>query len=837
MDPKPGGYVMRPRNRLFLLALIIFLLFGTVPAVQAQPDCTPITAGTSIDNPQPVSCDVAPICYSSEITDPDKVYYYSIDGLVAGQILTIDVDTDGLSSSLDSVLELFDSDGNWLDVSYDDPAPGEKDSIVDPYLVFAVPADGGGTYKFGISADGSGANTGPYTFFLECSDQPTPSEFKWPVVVGDLIGATGSNPGSLINIAPADAESSLPFPLGVGPIADIEYQFITHKIFVAVNDTLGSIVAIDADSVAAPQTFSLSSETGAEVTTVVALEAAENTLYGVQADPALEQFDLVQVIFDDAALTATLTTPVFSFGTQPVRALAYHQSEKILYGVSGRALLKINLASPPFGFEKIPLTGLSSDIASMDFSPEDVLYVVDVEGNLYEVLSLTTGEVRLINPINATGGVSSLTFVIGEPPNDDPIKTICSSTFTTSASASSGTAAPKLSRSKLKRNPLHRAVGLFKFQGMVGETITLNIKAEEEESAEAVVEESSVNELENPWLNYWKGKGRVFLGIRDSIPGLDFRARKKDQLPLTLSATLPADGTYYVMVIRPLLRFYQTDYCLTLESDNENSQAWESFDVAWPTDESEDDPALTSTEEPADVQKSTEIVASPSADDGPVPAALSTTALEPTTAPPPEGITVEETGDVPTEEVDPAENPRDPLDVDQDDSEGAPTDAGDLAVEEPVEVTPEQPAAGGDDTAVVQTVGDETPVVTEPAAEGGDDTEVVQTVAGDTAVEEPVAEVPVVQEPTGDTGSVETQPADNDVVSGGESPDQPAAAGDTTVEEPQVEVTPEDPVTDGGGDTEVGQTVGDETSDEVGDDTPPEEYSDEPMEDPLPMKG
>jgi hypothetical protein len=75
---------MGPRNRLFLLALIIFLLFGTVPAVHAQPDCTPIIAGTSIDKPQPVSCDVAPICYSSEITHPDKVYYYSM----RSQILT-----------------------------------------------------------------------------------------------------------------------------------------------------------------------------------------------------------------------------------------------------------------------------------------------------------------------------------------------------------------------------------------------------------------------------------------------------------------------------------------------------------------------------------------------------------------------------------------------------------------------------------------------------------------------------------------------------------------------------------------------------------------------------
>jgi hypothetical protein len=64
-----------------------------------------------------------------------------------------------------------------------------------------------------------------------------------------------------------------------------------------------------------------------------------------------------------------------------------------------------------------------------------------------------------------------------------------------------------------------------------------------------------------------------------------------------MSATLPANGTYYVMVIRPLLRFYKTDYCLTLESDHEESQAWKTFDVAWPSNESEDNTASTSAEE------------------------------------------------------------------------------------------------------------------------------------------------------------------------------------------------------------------------------------------------
>ncbi|MBE9534384.1 MAG: hypothetical protein IMF03_05225, partial [Proteobacteria bacterium] len=322
----------------------------------------------------------------------------------------------------------------------------------------------------------------------------------------------------------------------------------------------------------------------------------EKELYGIQVDPSSEDYNLVPVTFDDSDLTATLT-PVCSFGKKQARALAYHQSEKVMYAASGTDLLKIDLASSTVEIlEVVKLTDLSFMIASIDFSHEDVLYVIDVQGNLYEVTDLTTGEARLINPISVTGEVSGLTFVIGEPPGVDPIKTICSSTLTTSASASSETAASKLSRFKRKRNRLRRAIGLYKFEGIEGETVTINAVLEQQESAETAVEESSVITLKNTWLN-WRGKGRVFLGIRDSIPDVDFRARKKDQLPLTMSATLPANGTYYVMLIRPLLRFYKTDYCLTLESDYEESQAWKTFDVAWPNDESEDNTASTSAEE------------------------------------------------------------------------------------------------------------------------------------------------------------------------------------------------------------------------------------------------
>jgi hypothetical protein len=616
VDPRPGGYVMRPTNRLFLFVLIIFFLFGTVPTVLAVEPTT-----EDFNNASSATCNDPPINHPGEITSPaqvpPQVDYYAVD-LVAGQFFTIDVGAEKIGSPLDSIVEVFNAAGNLIAVSLEsskvpaaDPArsaPG-MDISPDPYLEMTVDADG--IYYLAISAEtpGAGADTGSYTLLLKCSDQPAPSEFTWPVVVGDLLGATDSNTGSLINITPANAESTLPFDLGVGPIIDIEFDpsrelvFAAVDTFVAIDDTVAVDAAVAVDYIPA-KIVALDPNSGNEVTSysletelVVALEAAEKELYGIQVDPASEEHSLVLVTFNDNDLTATLT-PVFSFGKQQVPALAYHQSEKVMYAANGIDLLKIDLASSPVEIQKVVgLTGLSFVIASIDFSHDDVLYVVDVQGNLYEVTDLTTGKVTLINPISVTSEVSGLTFVVGEPPGVDPIKTICSSTLTSSASASSGTVAPKLSRFKRKKNPLHRAIGLFKFKGLEGETVTLNAELEQQESAEAAAGESSVSELKSSWLKYWKGKGRVFLGVRDSIPDLDFRVRKKDQLPLTMSATLPADGTYYVMLIRPLLRFYKTDYCITLESDMPDSQASDTFDVAWPSDDSDDDSASTSAEE------------------------------------------------------------------------------------------------------------------------------------------------------------------------------------------------------------------------------------------------
>jgi hypothetical protein len=786
---------MRPRNKLFLFALIIFLLFGTVSVVQALD--------------KNVTCDESPQSGLIDSGNTEDTYTIWLD---VGQKLIIDVDAEKIGSTLDSYLVVSNSNGDEIGVSdkSTDVAPGAPTNVSeDPYL--EITADVDDTYTLTISAAGNGtsaADEGSYTLLFKCSvpGQPTPPEFTWPVLVGDLIGSTDSNPGSIINITPENAESSLPFPLGVGPIADIEFDPTNDLVFVAVDaavaiddvfavdaavaveDIPAKIVALDRYSGNEVASYSLKTES------VVALEAAENELYGVRVDPDTEAYSLVLVTFDESDPTdpTTTLTPVFSFDRQQVWALAYHSVEKAIYGVasivSASDLIKIHL-EPELSVDTtsaIPILdemGLPVNVVSLDFSNDNILFGVDLSGNRHEINQITGQAVPIGVPI---AGVSSLTSVVGVPQDVDPVKTICSSTLTTSASASSETSAPKLSRFKRKRNPLHRAIGLFKFEGLEGETVTLNVELEGEESAEAVVEESSASELKNSWLNHWKGKGRVFLGIRDSIPDLDFRKRKKEQIPFSMSATLPADGTYYVMLIRPLLRYYKTDYCITLDSDyKEESQAWKTFDVAWPKDKSEDDTTPTSAAESADVQNDTETVAGASSDDSPVPVvALSTTAVNEPAADggdPEVGQTLAETpvvepvAEVPVVTTEPiAEIP--------------------MVTTEPVAEIPVVTTEPVAEIPVVTTEPiEEIPVVTtEPVAE----IPVVTT--------EPIAEIPVVTtEPVAEVPVVTTEPIEE--VPPAVNPRDPEPADEDDSEDTQSD--------DGGGDTsEVDEEESTETS-------------------------
>ena len=567
---------MKFTYRAILIALII-LLFGAAPLAHAFDPATDVST--------PVNCDDPTKVWGGEITDSKQIDYYSIV-LGADQVLAIDVDADGLSS-LDSLLEVFDGDGNLIDFSNDNRAPDEELAL-DPYI--EITADVAGSYYFAISAatPDAGAETGLYDFFLKCSDPSLPPGPVEPVKVGDLLGASGSNPTSLqdIDLETVVASLRFPFPSETGLIADMDYDPISKMLFVATNDGYpGKIIPFDPD-----KGNIVGGELLYDLGGFVALESAGDILYGVHL--TIDDLDNTQV---EKYSLVTITQTADGLGLEnvaslawPVSSLAYHSSEKIIYGLASISspsdLFKIHM-EPEFLVETVGAIqavgeGAQVKVVALDFSHENVLYGVDDSGNLFKI-DHTNGQAESIGLV---AGVTDLSFVVGNaPPAETPIKTLCSSTLTSSTTASSETDAPKLSKLKLKNNPLHRAIGLFKFKGKATETVTLKLEPEVEESVEAG-EMYAVSALLEPWLQR-RGRGRVFLGIRDAIPNVDVRARKKENMPFEMSAYLPADGDYYVMVIRPLLSFYKTDYCLTIESDHPDSEAWQTLDVVGPGDD------------------------------------------------------------------------------------------------------------------------------------------------------------------------------------------------------------------------------------------------------------
>jgi hypothetical protein len=591
---------MRPTHRLILLALII-LIFGTVPAINVQADATafpPETIGTVI-------CADTPQSHDGNISEPRQVDYWAID-LVAGQKLIIDVDAENIGM-LDALLEVWDSDGTPVGWNNDQEGDDPADISLDPYLEVTVPSDGGDvTYYIAIRSGTThpldDRSTGPYTFFVQCSDSSTTPD-PVPVEVGDLLGATGSDSASLLDIDPGDATSSLRFPLGIGPIADVEYQYSTHTLFVAINDSPGSVITIDPDTGMEGQVFNV--DPGA----VIALEDAASILYGVHV--VIDEFS-GEPLYSLVTIDQSTGELVFlaSLGQRPYSALAYHSAERIMYGAAstttGADLVKIDLTS--FEMETVGPTGFGQ-IVALDFSHENVLYGVDLSGTLFYVPDLTTGQAEEIAPIDvsaevmtlasaaaAPAGVSGLTFVVGEPPDVDPVITACSSTLTSPMTAGSEIAGRKLFGFKLKRHHKHRAVGFFKFQATAGESVTIRLAADEEIFAEAE-KKSTVYKLWKHWSKS-KRKGRAFLGLRDAIPGVKVKKKKKGRLPLELTVeNLPADGWYYIMAVQPLFRYhkvdYRVDYHLTLDSGDPAAQACQTLEVVWPGDDAEEDFALT----------------------------------------------------------------------------------------------------------------------------------------------------------------------------------------------------------------------------------------------------
>jgi len=683
---------MRTTNRFFLSALVILFLCGTVGTV-----CAVEPAVADFNGAPLVTCADPPMNYNGEITTSKPIDYYSVD-LLANQVLSIDIDAENIGSSLDSLLEVFEVVGGevFLIVASDDTETGGEISL-DPYLEVTAPPDKDVTYYLVISASNAydeDKNTGTYQFSLTCAEpSTTPVE---PVNIGDLLGVTDSDPGSLLTVDPQNAVGTLRFPLANGPVNDIEFDPTSTMLWVALDTGYpGSIVAIDPNDRNAQGAVSTYEDGG-----FVTLESGGDTLYGVLQHlvDGKEKYSLVTIAEDMGVLTLD-TVATYE---RRLTSLAYHSSKNMLYaaasgGTTGSELVTIDLTSGVIFPVGDPAVG---KITALDFDPNNVLYAVTESdpygeiGKLFEINPVDAKMVRELGPVvlaaasteSGSVRVSGLTFVVEDTPlpNEPAVGQICSSSLSDSTTANSTSSRSKLSKFKLRRNPLHRAIGLFKFYAEVPDAqlptkITIRVGPEGEESAEDG-QESITTGLETLWPDC-KGEGRVFLGLRDKIDGVDLKINKKGTIPLEIKdAELPATGWYYIMVIRPLPRFFRTDYCLTLETTN--SDTANSLQLVWPGDDSQQD-ATTEEEAMAAESKSVDSTTVTVSIEG---------ANEPASVSSEEPVVDESEAASPNESATDAENSGDMQPAD----ETAVDESGALTVEE---------------------IASETPVVDEPAAE------------------------------------------------------------------------------------------------------------------------
>lgn len=126
--------------------------------------------------------------------------------LDANTVLTVDINTEGLESNLDSVVQIFDSEGSLVDVNDD-----ENGETLDSFLEFS--AEEAGTYYVGISGLGnngeegydpntagsgiSGASQGSYELEVVLENPPVEDPTNDTLETAVTTGLNRDNPGSL----------------------------------------------------------------------------------------------------------------------------------------------------------------------------------------------------------------------------------------------------------------------------------------------------------------------------------------------------------------------------------------------------------------------------------------------------------------------------------------------------------------------------------------------------------------------------------------------------------------------------------------------------------------
>ncbi|HAG81297.1 MAG TPA: hypothetical protein DCL61_09010, partial [Cyanobacteria bacterium UBA12227] len=237
---------------------------------------TALNSGLSSANPGTfnLSSQIGNNPHVSPRSDVDMIAFQ----LNAGGRVTIDIDANQNGSPLDSVLRIFDSNGNQLAFSDDNAAPGEGASL-DSYLNFT--ATQAGTYYVGVSGywnhnynpsvagTGIGYSTGNYNLQMTVSETP-----------GDTLatalnsGLSSANPGTFNlssqignnpNVSPRSDVDMIAFQLDAGGrvTLDIDARINTPSSpldsILRIFDSNGNQVAVSDDNTAPGEPFTFDS--------------------------------------------------------------------------------------------------------------------------------------------------------------------------------------------------------------------------------------------------------------------------------------------------------------------------------------------------------------------------------------------------------------------------------------------------------------------------------------------------------------------------------------------------------------------------------------------------
>ena len=335
---------------------------------------------------------------SRVLTDnTEDVDMYSVE-LDAGDVLRLDIDARIMRSndeSPDTILRLFDADGNQLSQSDDDFAPDElfAPGRQDSYLEFT--AETAGTYYVGVSSFGNGEfgfNNNPYD----------------PNVAGS---GTGRSDGAYtlnlsLNEAPGAAATDIPASTGEGPTVSFNASPATYDS----NDSLlaGALVQFVEGGSASILTLTLDTESeipeeGIEVYLTSNIDLS--TVFSTGAPFAPVGAEVLGAVYDDAGAPIGLKVNV----------------------TGNAAVLNLNLdsadAAPTDGVQNIAFTLEAAAGYQVD---DDASFTTVIYDTLADVpaaptvptVSIDVSETTLVE---SEGTLTTLTFTLDSPPPEEGV--------------------------------------------------------------------------------------------------------------------------------------------------------------------------------------------------------------------------------------------------------------------------------------------------------------------------------------------------------------------------------------------------------------------------------